>query len=192
MLYLERKVIPPLNRFVRVLWHARVPQPVHRRERILPSGFAQVILNLSRDFLLNCPDGQPEQRTEPSLIVGQRSTYEMVDTSDLADLIGMVLAPAALPALARDRADLFSNRTVGLAQVWGKDERVLRERLRAISSPQERLLRLENFLLVDVLPRLEKARFPTHPAVEFALHEFEQYRVGTVADVARKTGWSEL
>ncbi len=32
--------------------------PAHRRERILPTGRVQVILNLARDFLLDCPEGQ--------------------------------------------------------------------------------------------------------------------------------------
>jgi AraC-like DNA-binding protein len=192
MLYLEHKPAPPLSRFIRVLWCARAPQLGHRRERVLPTGCAQVILSLARDFLLDCPEGQPEQRTAPALIVGQRSVYEMVDTSDMADLIGMVFAPGALPVFAADAADLFNNRNVPLEEVWGDDTRTLRDRLREIPSPQERLCCLERFLLTTFAPRMDQPRHSLHPAVEFALNRFERASViGTVAEVARSTGWSE-
>src|SRR5260370_11469880 len=98
-----------------MLWYARAPRPAHPRERVLPTGRVQVILNLARDFLLDfsedCPEGGPFRRMPPSLVVGAPSVYEVVDTSDMADLIGMVFEPGAFPVFAGDAADLFSNRT---------------------------------------------------------------------------------
>ena len=119
MLYLEHTPAPPLNRFVRALWYARAPRANHARQRILPTGRAQVILNLARDFLLDCPEDGPEQASPPAIVVGARSIYEIVDTSDMADLIGMVFEPGGFPVFASDAADLFSNRSVDLEDVWG-------------------------------------------------------------------------
>lgn len=82
------------------------PRVEHRRERILPSGCAHIVLTLSRDFLTDCLEGGSEQRTAPVLIVGQRSVYEIIATSDLVELAGVLFAPGALPALVADRADL--------------------------------------------------------------------------------------
>jgi hypothetical protein len=98
VIYLEHTPAPPLNRFVRKLWYARAPGPAHARERILPTGRVQVILNLARDFLHDCPEDGPALRMAPSLVVGARSVYEVVETADMADLIGMVFEPGAFPS----------------------------------------------------------------------------------------------
>jgi AraC-like DNA-binding protein len=41
-----------------MLWYARVQHSSHRRERVLPTGRVQVILNLACDLLHYCPDGK--------------------------------------------------------------------------------------------------------------------------------------
>src|SRR4051794_18814079 len=99
MLYLAHRPAPPLSRLVRLIWYTCMPQQDHRRERVLPSGCAQVIFSFSRDFLLDCPEDLPQRTTQPALVVGQRSVYEFIDTSDLADLMGIVFEPGALSLL---------------------------------------------------------------------------------------------
>ncbi len=110
----------------------------------------------------------------------------------MADLIGAVFAPGALPGLAGERADLFSNRNVALDQVCGGLDNTLRDRLREVTSPIERLKMLETWLVANLAPRVEQTRFSVHPAVDFALRQFSwSSTVTSVAEVARNTGWSE-
>ena len=190
MIYLEHIPAPPLNRYIRTLWYARAPQPAHRRERILPTGCTQVILNLARDFLLDCPEGQPDRRSAPMLIVGARTIYEIVDTSDMVDLIGMVFAPGGFPFFAGDAADLFSNRSVSLEDVWAARARGLRDRLRELEAPQERLRCLEAFLAAFCIAG--RNGHVAMPAIEFALRSFGQaVCMSSVREVARAVGWSE-
>jgi len=192
LIYLEHTPAPPLNRFVRSLWYAKAPRPGHQRERVLPTGRTQVILNLARDFFLDCPEGGPAVRAAPSLVVGARSVYEVVDTSDMADLIGMVFEPGAFPVFAGDAADLFSNRTVDLEEIWGGEARGLRDRLREIPAPVGKLRCLEACLAARLNVRLARRPVRLQGAVEFALCRFGQAAgVATVAEVARSTGWSE-
>jgi AraC-like DNA-binding protein len=192
VLYLEHTPAPPLSRFVQMLWYARAPQTAHTRERILPSGHTQVILNLARDYLLDCPDGEPERRSAPSAVVGARSIYEIVHTSDMADLIGIVFRADGLPLFVRDRADLFSNRGVDLEDVWGAPVRSLRDRLRELPDPVQRLQCFERFLTQNFAPRLLEPRPMHHCAVDYAVRQFAHApSVLTVRDVARSTGWSE-
>ena len=192
MIYLEHTPAPPLNRFVRSLWYARAPQPGHRRERVLPTGRTQVILNLARDYTLDAREDGLLIKAAPSLVVGARSVYEVVDTSDMADLIGLVFEPGALPVFAGDAADLFSNRTVDLEDIWGGAARGLRDRLREIPSPAGKLEVLEADLLGRLHIRLTQKPVRLHVAVGFALDYFERAPgVATVAEVARSTGWSE-
>lgn len=191
MVYLERVPAPPLSEFIRALWYARAENVGHRRERILPSGRVQVILNLARDFLLDCPEGGDLKRP-PALVVGARSVYEIVDTSDMADLIGVVFEPDGFGIFARDAVDLFSNRSTNLEDAWGAPVRSLRDRLREVSDPELKLLCLENFLLQSIAPRLTRHGPWKSPEVLFALQTFDRGPgIASVCDVARRTGWSE-
>src|SRR5581483_3274008 len=83
VLYLEHIPAPPLTGLIRAFWYARSQQSDHRRERILPSGCVQVIVNLARDYVLDCPEGRADIKRPASLVVGARSVYEIVDTSDM-------------------------------------------------------------------------------------------------------------
>lgn len=187
MIYIERKPNTHLRRFVRSLWYAKAPFVPHARERILPSGCAQIVLSLSRDFLTDCPEGQPEQRVAPALLVGQRSRYEIIATADLLDIAGVLFEPGALPAFVPDRADLLSNQRVPLDQIWPGTADTLRARILEASSPQARLRVLDNWLAT----LLTESYLP-HPAVEFALQQgAEDSNRLSIADLTRSTGWSE-
>jgi AraC-like DNA-binding protein len=185
--YLERIPAAPLERSVRMLWYAQVPNTVTRRERVLPNGCVQVILNLARDFLLDCPEGLSDRCTPPTLIVGARSVYEIIDSSDIADLIGIVFEPGGFAAFAHDAVNLFSNRSVPLADIWGASAQALRTQLLELPSPRERLRCLERFLIGRVAGQPSRNRM-----VEFALDRFQNGpRMATVREVAKSTGWSE-
>lgn len=190
MLYLERIPGAPLAHFIRALWYARADDVARHRERILPSGCAQIILSLSRDFILDFPGDAAECRVKPALVVGARSVYEIVDSSDMADLIGIVFQPGGLPVFAADAADVFSNRTVALECVWGRDAEGLRDRLREIDSPEQRLECMERHLRICFGPRVAAVR--QSPQVRFALRCFSELpSAASVRETARQIGWSE-
>ena len=192
MLFLEHTPAPPLDRFVRKLWYARAPHPGHSRERILPTGNTQVLVNLASDCLHECPEGQPDRYSPPSIVVGARSTYEIVNTADMAELIGIVFEPGGFPAFAFDAADLFSNRFVDLEDIWGTQARTLRDRLRELPSPQARLGCFERFLTEAFAAPIQRPRPLHHCAVDYALRRFAHApAMTTVRDIARSTGWSE-
>lgn len=187
MVYLEHIPVAPLDGCIQSLWYAQMPDADHSRERILPTGRVQIILNLARDFLLDCPEGRQPVRQSSTLIVGARSIYEIVETSDMADLIGIVFKPGGFPPFVRDCAHLFSNRSVDLEGVWGSSVRSLRDCLHELPCPEAKLRVLEQFLLDSFNSRLAR-----HPVVEFALTRFRQTPdIATVREVARSTGLSQ-
>ena len=192
LLYLERIPAPPLNGFVRTLWYARATSVAHTHERVLPTGRVQVILNLARDFLLDCPEGANARRMPPALIVGARSIYEIIDCSDMADLIGVVFAPGGFAPFASDAVDLFSNCSVGLEDVWGAPVRNLRDRLLEHPLPEARLQCLEEFLVRRIAIARTSRAFAPSREVAFALHHFNRNPgIATVRETARRIGWSE-
>ena len=187
MIYMERKPGPALKGYVRLLWYTAAPQVAYRRERILPTGRVQIILNLARDFVLDCQDNGTDRRLPSSLVVGARSSYEIVDTSDMADLAGIIFEAGGFASFARDAVDLFSNQNVPLDDVWGARARTLRDRLRELPSPSAKLDGLESFLVQDFATSPSRKRI-----VDFALGKFAQVPAAcSVRAVAKSTGWSE-
>lgn len=192
MLYLEHTPAPPLSEFIHLFWYAQGHDAAHGRERVLPTGRVQVILNLARDFLLDCPEGQPDQCMPPALVVGARSVYEIIDTSDMADLIGIVFEPGGFGLFAGDAVDRFSNCSVDLNAVWGAHACSLRDRLRGLPTPELRMRCLELVLRERIAPRLTRHGPQRVPEVAFALRALAQESTtATVRDVARRIGWSE-
>ena len=191
MLYLQHRPAAPLDRYVRTLWYSAAPAIDHSRQRILPTGNLQIILTLSRDHLVDCAEDRPPRFGPPAQIAGARSTYEIIHTSDLACIIGLVFRPGGFQALAATPAHLFTNRFVDLEDLWGSAVRSLRHRLRELPTPQSRLACLESFLLQRLAAR-HRISPSAHPAVLLALHHFRHAAsAASVAETARNTGWSE-
>ncbi len=186
MVYLEARPNPQLRPWVRSLWYCRAPRFPHRRERVLPNGWMQVILNLSRSYLTDCgEDGKANRRFPPAIIVGARVRYEVIDTADMEEAVGIVIQPGGFAGLFRERADLFFERSIGLEEVWPGTS--LTDRLCEVPKPIEKLRTLEVFLT---------GRLGLHPGtgrsqvVDQAIHLFRE-KSFRVAECARSVGVSE-
>ena len=58
--------------------------------------------------------GHPDVYRPPALVVGARSVYEIVDTSDMADLIGIVFSPGGFAPFASDGLTISATRRLRL------------------------------------------------------------------------------
>jgi len=183
MIYLERRPAAPLDGWVRMIWYAQAPQIAHARERVLPNGCVQVVINLDRDFIWNCADEGRLGTLPNALVVGARSVYEIVDSADMAAVAGIVFEPGAFACFAREPVDVFSNENVALEDVWGKGARALRDRLLETCQPGAKLGCIEEFLRREFSARLTR-----HCVVEHALYRFRD--MAGVNDVAAETGRS--
>lgn len=192
MFYIERKPALPLRNLVRSLWYASTPSVEHRRERFLPTGCAHIVLTLSRDFLTECAEDQPDRRSAPAMLVGQRSRYEIIAAADFVDLAGVLFVPGATPFFLGDRADLVSNRNLPLDQIWPGYTDHLRSRMLESAHPEARLEILEGCLTALFNTRCSQRAMDPHPAVRFALEQFELCSPDlSIAELARRSGWSE-
>jgi AraC-like DNA-binding protein len=192
VLYLERIPAAPLSCFVHTLWYARVPVAEHEYERILPTGCTQIILNLERDCLHDCLDGAPDQRIAAAIVVGGRSTYEIVASRDMASLIGVSFKPGGFAAFAGDAVDRFSNLSIPLEAAWGAASLTLRSRLRETNDIRTRFRIIEAFLLERLATCARPHAGARRQLVGFALSSFGAApALSTVRDVARSTGLSE-
>jgi AraC-like DNA-binding protein len=184
MVYLQKAPSPLLRSCVRALWYCRAPHVVRHRERVLPNGSMQIILNLSRSHLTGCgEDGKADRRLPPAIVVGTRLRYEVVDTADMEELAGIWFQPGGFTELFRERANLFFERSIALDDVWVGAR--LAERLSEVPTPLQKLRTLER-----LLTQLFHQGTHRSELVGNAIHLFRDKAL-TVAQCAGSVGVSE-
>src|SRR5262245_6425319 len=174
---------PPLDAFVASIWLFRDRPRPHALERVLPTGAAQLIVNLKEDRA-RLYDPEPPHRsfaTTGTILVGVTSRYQIIDTSEQEYVAGVAFRPAGAAAFVRTPAYETRDAATPLEPLWGRQRAaVLREQLLERSTPDAQLDAIEN--------ALEEALQPSrvHPAVTFALSAFDRVpltsTIGAVTD----------
>ena len=174
---------PPLDAYVESIWICRnAPQP-HTLERILPTGAAQLIVNLKEDETRVYDSRDPDRcaTTVGTILSGPYSRFQVIDTSEQELVAGVAFKPGGTVPFIRIPADEISDADVPLAALWKRtDVAALREQLLASRDGDAAL---------DVLEATLRAHFRPpglHPAVAFALTAFA--RASGTATIAGVTG----
>jgi len=169
MLFLHRVPGPPLNASIDSIWYCwNAPGP-HALERVLPSGTAQLIVNLKEDetrgYLIE--SGRLCQtRRSGTVLTGVQTSYQLIDMAETEEVMGVVFRPGGLPAFFGVPAHESSDRDVPLDLLWGAAQAgELRERLLEPRGPEAKLDALEGAMAERWRP------CAAHPAVVFALAE---------------------
>ena len=163
---------PPLACSIELIWYNESYPGAHRRERALPNGRFQLIIDLSGGFA--------------PIVVGMQSKYAVLDTATLQHLMSVVFRPGGTREFFDLPADAFYNEVVPLEQVWGAEATALRDRLREAPTAAGKVCVLESALIERRL-----ARRNLHDAVRYALGRLQQdAHIRSVADVTRETGLS--
>src|SRR5581483_7728418 len=160
----------PLSAYVDLFWYYTGFARGHAKERLLPTGTTELVINLHEDEVRTYDTDHFERcfRHPGSVVVGVHNRYFVLDTEEQANVIGIHFRPGgAFPFLAPP-ADDFRNAHVDLEAVWGPEARHLRERLLAAATPEGKFAVLEKALLA----RLGRASGP-HGAVLHALRSID-------------------
>jgi AraC-like DNA-binding protein len=185
-MFLEYRPAPPLSSYVEKLWYCEGYRAAHRQERVLPNGRFQIVIDLAQGFTGEGDRGAASQLASPSLVIGMRSRYSVIDTAGLQSIMGVVFWPGGARGFFDVPADEFYNQVVPLDWVWGSAVTALRDRLRDTFSPAEKFRVLETTLRRRAGKRLE-----LHSAVRYALGEFRRVpHTRSVLDVTRHAGLS--
>jgi AraC-like DNA-binding protein len=173
MIYVEHQPGPAIGGCVRLLWYCQAPALPHARERILPSGEMQIVVNLARDTLTQHSIDRAEEVWDlpSSIVVGARGRYDLVDTRDLEELLGVVFWPGGAAPFFREDAGAFFEKFISLEDIVGC--RDVRAQLHEQRSPQQKLLALERWLSATVSDRLPRRK----PVVIQALHLLSRHSV---------------
>jgi hypothetical protein len=171
MLYVHRRPSPPLDAFVESVWFCRSAPRPRTLERVLPSGAAQLIVNLAEDqtrVYQSAPGGYICRTTSGSVLSGLHTRFTVIDTAEQEHVAGVVFRPGGtLPFLAMPASEL-SGVDATLESVCGAaSARRLQEQLLASPNPAVALSVLERWLSETYRNK------SCHPAVAFAVSEFD-------------------
>jgi AraC-like DNA-binding protein len=189
MLYRRYRPRPPLGRFVELLWfYEGFARPAHEKERLLPDGSVEMVFNLAEDRirLYDRENTDKSQTFGGSVICGPHSQFFVIDTAEQEVVAGVHFRPGgAYPFFKLPSAELH-NLHVGLDAIWGARAGEVRERLLAAKTPETKFSVLEEALLAAAGGRLDR-----HPAVAFALQEFQSRpHARRIAEVSAEVGLS--
>lgn len=185
---IERQPSASLAPYVEKLWYCEQYAAVPRKERVLPNGRFQLVMNLSDSFTRprDCPPEEWGQVSSASVVVGMQSHFRVIHTATLQSVIGVVFCAGGARAFFDAPADAFYNQNVPLDLVWGSKAGELRSRLREASPSAHKFRVLEMALLQRMAKRLE-----LHAAVQYAVKEFSKApRIRKVLDVTREASLS--
>jgi len=177
----------PLCRYVGSLWLCADGYRPHGKERVLPSGEMQLIVNLQEDRL-RVYDREDIGRCETfggALVTGARSEYGVIDTAEQAYIMGVQFRPGGAFPFFRLPAGELWNTQAPLDALWA-GAAGLRDQLLEAKTHPRRFEILENRLLRE----LARGREPNR-AVGFALRQFvAQPHAASIAAVTVKAGLS--
>jgi AraC-like DNA-binding protein len=188
MLYLSYTPRVPLNAFVARLWLVEGGQSA-RQERILPSGTAELVVNLRHDRI-TIDRTMQSARAQSLAGVAVSGTYTgafVIDAMQHELMMGAHFTPGgACAVFGRPVADL-ADAHVDFAAIGGDaSARSLRERLCGAATHEARFRYLEQALTEQLA-----STSPLHPAVRLALERFSATGLGaSVAEVVRESGLS--
>lgn len=185
MFYLTYAPGPPISEFVDHFWLFDGGQ-THRKERIVPSGTIELVINLRDDEIRIHDREQSEQLTHFSgaVLSGTYSSIFVVDAMQHESMVGVHFKPGGAFPFLDDLASELTDTHANLADFWGRPGLELRERLCVVSTHRERFQIMEE-ALTDRLRRPQRG----HRAVAIALNKFGPYGTrATVRDVARDVG----
>ncbi len=171
---------PALAPFISSMGYLEGQLP-HGRERVLPTGTAQLLVNLDRDVLRAAPDGLAPTRTGGAALQGPHTRSVLVDTADQRAILWVDFRPGGAAPFFPGPAQAC-NQLVPLDAVWGRRGTGLRERLLAAGSAQEMRAVVEAALLA--------AAEPPRPDPALAVAVAALHRGATVAQAADRLGWT--
>ncbi len=166
-------------------WHENEGDaPAMALERILPGGRVHLMVNLIEDEFrtYHGADCVRVERTRGAVLAGPNSQSTVIDTREQSSLATVNFKLGGAAAFFKAPISEARDLLVGLDDTWGRDGRVLRERLLEAPTPEAKFDVLEAVLLDHLVARRQER----DPAIPFAGAELE--RGVRVSEVGSRLG----
>jgi len=186
-MYVTCRPCAALASYVEKFWCFDGHPAVNGKDRALPDGRFQLAFSLAEGPIsaLADPTGD-DGGIAPSLLIGIRSHFSIIDTARLRSAMGVVFRPGGVRAFLNTPASAFQDKNVSLDLIWGSTAHTLRDRLRSVNDPARKFEILEVALLDRVNDRVQ-----LNSAVRYALRKFaHRPRIPMVWELAQEAGLS--
>ena len=183
MLFHCRRPPAPLSAFIESIWFCRNDPRPFALERILPTGTAQLVVNLRENAIRRYQPDRVDicETTSGAVLAGVQSTYGVIDTDEQEYVVGVTFRPAGTVPFMLIPANETQDADVPLDLLWDRTVAVtVRERLLESRRPEAALEAMEQVLMETLRP------VEPHPAVTYALEAFARQpgtmRIAAVTD----------
>jgi AraC-like DNA-binding protein len=149
-----------LSALVDCLWYWEGAPGPHLQERLLPNAEAAIILNLRADPIAIYEDDGRERRFGCAVFSGARSNCFTIDCNQQERVVGIQFRPGGAFPFFSMPISAMEDASFDMADLWGDEAALLRERVLAASTPRAMLRVVEQSLLA-----LLEAPDRLHPAV---------------------------
>lgn len=174
---------PPLGLFVASIFLYEGYRPDHLREKILPDGHIDLLINLDDSPRKVYRQTRDDLVYHRSWISGLRSRPIVIDSGQDSSMMGVrFYSGGTYPFFEFPLSDL-SDRVVELDLILGRSISRLRDRLLATSDPDRKLLLLENFLLARAGDALQGDR-----RIQYAISQLQKKANLPISDLADDLG----
>jgi len=180
MLYHRHRPPPILRDYVDSFWILQ-DAPAHARERIVPEGTFELVVNLAENeiHIYDPEHPQPCRRRFGAVVSGAFSRFFVVDTRTHAAMLGVHFRPGGALPFFGIRADEATDRHVDLEALWGTDARGIRERLCEAPTLEGRFA-----ILTDAMLAHRRSDLDLRPDVRLALCRLQE-RPSGIREIAR-------
>lgn len=184
MRLLKRRPGAAIGAFVEYLW-LLVDAPLHARERIVPTGTMELVINLHEDEIRVFGDAAPCRRYSGAVVSGAYDHPFEIDTAAHARIMGVHFRPGGALPFTRVPPGELANGHFDAATFWGPEAARLRERLCSAPTHQDRFDILDRALAVRAAGDRSRARSPIARALPRLMQSRE-----AVADIVSSLGIS--
>lgn len=170
MIFKHHIPAPPLSDFVAMIWYFEGSAMAHTKERVLPNGGMELLINLHEDLIRSYDNHDPDryETLSGSILAGTRSEYTIIDTACQSSILGVAFKPGgAFPFFGLPMSEVHGI-DLSLDDLWGSHAVDLREQLLAAPTLEARFTIIERALLARASRSLER-----HPAVEYTLRQLD-------------------
>ena len=161
---------PPLSQFVENIWLVEGFQADYTREKILPDGAIELIIDLDSEpkSIFESETSERYRTVRKGWISGERTRYLVIGAVKNHSMVGIRFRPGGAYPFFNFPISELSEYVTELDLIWGRMVDDIRDQLLEINSPDGRLLLLESLLLSRARRSLEPNRL-----ISFAVHQLQ-------------------
>lgn len=185
MIYQTYQPRLPLSQFVEFLWYWEGDN-LPSRSCVLPIGSMELVIDLHEDKipLFDLYSQTQFGSTKGARICGVHSEGFIIEKDQNCSVMGAHFKPGGSAAFFAIPGEELHNQIISLEELWNGNAAELRDRLLEKPTTETRFLTLERFLFSLMQP------LARHPAIDFALREFERSPTSPIRTVTSQIGFS--